>query len=422
MGKIIEWLFYLLLFSFVLPSGNVLGIPVKILLVLALFGCIGLEMIRQDKIKIDRYVINIMTIILIMMMWAILSLANGYTPGLKTFIKSSFSLLSVVVIALLCITNGWVDIKKAIKVLWAAVIFYVGLKILIELALIAHVISYDAVGNIFENYLRAEWMSLEFPLGPITCYRITTSNDTIPLILMSVELACGKKSIKNRIFLIGTMAVYSMIVYSRIVIVQFAAMAVIGMFFYFKKQGLTYANMLILAAIVIFVFGFAGLLIFYQDGKYLNNIIGTFAYRFSGTQVEASDGTRVEQFTHLYDGFVSAPFIGHGLGSFVSDYIRSESNPHSYELEYLSYLYQLGVVGTFLIIGGLMYNFFEVSVLWCKERIPQIILFLNFVIWAIKPFFNPGFMSSCSGMTIISFMIIGLYYNEKAKEKTAEEV
>lgn len=422
MGKIIEWLFYLLLFSFVLPSGNVLGIPVKILLVLALFGCIGLEMIRQDKIKIDRYVINIMTIILIMMMWAILSLANGYTPGLKTFIKSSFSLLSVVVIALLCITNGWVDIKKAIKVLWTAVIFYVGLKILIELALIAHVISYDAVGNIFENYLRAEWMSLEFPLGPITCYRITTSNDTIPLILMSVELACGKKSIKNRIFLIGTMAVYSMIVYSRIVIVQFAAMVVIGMFFYFKKQGLTYANMLILAAIVIFVFGFAGLLIFYQDGKYLNNIIGTFAYRFSGTQVEASDGTRVEQFTHLYDGFVSAPFIGHGLGSFVSDFIRSESNPHSYELEYLSYLYQLGVVGTFLIIGGLMYNFFEVSVLWCKERIPQIILFLNFVIWAIKPFFNPGFMSSCSGMTIISFMIIGLYYNEKAKEKTAEVV
>ncbi len=379
-------------------------------------------MIRQDKIKIDRYVINIMTIILIMMMWAILSLANGYTPGLKTFIKSSFSLLSVVVIALLCITNGWVDIKKAIKVLWTAVIFYVGLKILIELALIAHVISYDAVGNIFENYLRAEWMSLEFPLGPITCYRITTSNDTIPLILMSIELACGKKSIKNRIFLIGTMAVYSMIVYSRIVIVQFAAMAVIGMFFYFKKQGLTYTNMLILAAIVIFVFGFAGLLIFYQDGKYLNNIIGTFAYRFSGTQVEASDGTRVEQFTHLYDGFVSAPFIGHGLGSFVSDFIRSESNPHSYELEYLSYLYQLGVVGTFLIIGGLMYNFFEVSVLWCKERIPQIILFLNFVIWAIKPFFNPGFMSSCSGMTIISFMIIGLYYNEKAKEKTAEVV
>lgn len=422
MGKIIEWLFYVLLFSFVLPSGSIIGIPVKILLVLAIFGCIFVEMLRQNKIVVDRYTIRLIEIVVIMILWGILSVAGGFTPGLKTFLKSFFSLISVIIITLICIQNKWVDIEKAIKVLWMAVIFYVGLKILIEMALIVHVISYDAVGVIFEKLLNAEWMSLEFRMGPITCYRITTSNDTIPLILMSIELACGKKTIIRKFSLIGVMAVYSMIVYSRVVIVQFLAMALIGIFYYFKKEGLTYKNMLIILSGIVCLLLAVAFLFLYKDGKIIDNVSGALEYRFSGTQVEASDGVRNDQFAHLYEGFLESPFVGHGLGSYVKDFIRSESNPHSYELEYLSYMYQFGVIGFFLVICGMIYTFFEISVKWCKDRIAQIILLLNFVIWLIKPFFNPGFMSSSSGMTIVSFALLALYYTKLKENSMLKEI
>ena len=86
MGKIIEWLFYVLLFSFVLPSGSIIGIPVKILLVLAIFGCIFVEMLRQNKIVVDRYTIRLIeVVVIILVVERLRDLRKCFSPSLITW-------------------------------------------------------------------------------------------------------------------------------------------------------------------------------------------------------------------------------------------------------------------------------------------------------------------------------------------------
>lgn len=67
-----------------------------------------------------------------------------------------------------------------------------------------------------------------------------------------------------------------------------------------------------------------------------------------------ADSVRTEQIRELVIGIKNAPIWGHGMGSFLPDLIRSEEIPFSYEAEYLSFVYQLGIVGFIILIVGIL--------------------------------------------------------------------
>ncbi|RUR38706.1 O-antigen ligase domain-containing protein [Clostridium perfringens] len=54
---------------------------------------------------------------------------------------------------------------------------------------------------------------------------------------------------------------------------------------------------------------------------------------------------RTTQASLLIDGFKSSPIIGHGINSYLIDYIRSTRTPWSYEWVYIAFLYQSGIIG-----------------------------------------------------------------------------
>lgn len=408
----ISMMFYLLLFSFILPSGSVLGIPVKILLTMGILFFIAIELSRVKNFKLNRNIVLILIIMCVMCVWAGISIVNGYNDGLKSIIISFFSLLAVIIIAQLCFDNGWADVQTALKVLCVASAFYVMFKLLLEAMLIVGVVSYDMCDVFFRNVLDAEWMSLQFNFGPVPMYRITTANDTIPLIVYCFDVALRKRKLSHRIAMIAVMFLYVMIVYSRVIIVQFAFVTVFSVYIFIKNMGFTVKNTLMCISAVVVVFAMCAFLIYYQDGILIEHLKETFLYRFSGRQVAYSDGARNEQGIYLLNGFMQSPAWGHGLGAYVKECIRSHMSPYSYELEYVSYLYEFGIIGFVLIIGGFMFVFYKMSVGLCKYKNAKILLIVNFLIWAAKPMFNPSFLSSTSGMTIVTFMVLSLYYNK----------
>ena len=127
--------------------------------------------------------------------------------------------------------------------------------------------------------------------------------------------------------------------------------------------------------------------------------------RFSGTLVSFSDNIREEELLILSNGFWESPFIGRGLGAYIRDFIRLQSHPYSYELEYLSFLYQFGIFGFITIVIPIIYVAYKNSVGILHRGIAKFITLVNFLIWLLKPIFNPNFLSSSSGM-LISILII----------------
>jgi rhamnosyltransferase len=79
------------------------------------------------------------------------------------------------------------------------------------------------------------------------------------------------------------------------------------------------------------------------------NLAGIYDFFVSGFDFSAAAGhseyLRREQFHALISGWLSSPLLGSGLGSYTNASIRSADMPWSYELHYLSLLYQTGVVG-----------------------------------------------------------------------------
>jgi O-antigen ligase len=78
----------------------------------------------------------------------------------------------------------------------------------------------------------------------------------------------------------------------------------------------------------------------------LTGIYDFFASGFDfSSSADLVEYVRKEQFYALLNGWLSSPLLGSGLGSYTTASIRSIDMPWSYELYYLSLLFQTGVVG-----------------------------------------------------------------------------
>ena len=123
--------------------------------------------------------------------------------------------------------------------------------------------------------------------------------------------------------------------------------------------------------------------------------------KLSYEQIEISDSKRIEQFNHLIKWFFEEPFFGHGLGSYISHYVREPSLPFSYELQIIAFLGQVGIL-------GFIYFFLIMAVFFLQKKI-NLNLFI-FLITIILMSFNPILISFFGA---IIFILIKIFNNEK---------
>ena len=93
------------------------------------------------------------------------------------------------------------------------------------------------------------------------------------------------------------------------------------------------------------IFIFLSVVLFKFDINYIiDGIYSIFDFEKNEDNIE-----RMLQVSGLLNGFYSSPLFGAGAGA-VSDYVRSESQPWAYELFYLSFIFQYGIIGSLIYL------------------------------------------------------------------------
>jgi hypothetical protein len=130
----------------------------------------------------------------------------------------------------------------------------------------------------------------------------------------------------------------------------------------------------------------------------INTVIET---RFFSRSAWTSDATREAQINALLAEFKENPLFGKGIGSYSEKIIRDKKNNHSYEVQWIAFLMQLGIIGLVFLLTPLVYIG---SQFWIRPfSFEKISFFITFICWLIAGFFNPFLISLASGIVYALF-------------------
>ena len=389
MNKAVDLSFGFLIMLWVLPSGTIFGFPIKMLAFAVCFFLFYLASASKKRIiKITDKIIWLLFACVTMCVWMIIAVINDYTKGIFPMIQYVSAFVGMLILADLYFANFSTtnSINKLGKIIYVSCVCFVAFKIILEILFLLKIISYEMIMYFFNNILSAEVMTLQIPFNSVTLCRLSTSNDLIPFTLLGFDLVFRKRSYLNRFITLSVMFFFSLITYSRLIFLQLLVILLCFVFYLFKKYGHQKKSFIRLFLIIIVSLTLISVFL-YQNTTFYYTIQNFINSRFDSDAVRISDDARKVQFIYLFNGFKDHFLFGHGFSSYLKECIRSQSNIFSYELEYLSFLYQFGIIGFLIIIGSIV-----------------------LVLWAVKPIFNPYMFSSISAMVIIETYLLALYY------------
>jgi len=118
-----------------------------------------------------------------------------------------------------------------------------------------------------------------------------------------------------------------------------------------------------------------------------------------------SDRIRTDQINAMMEEHETFPFMGKGLGGYATDYIRDDKIRHSYEVQWVAFLMQFGLLGIAAILSALgMIGVTILSLPWTRAKIG---LFLMYLCWLLSGFTNPFLISLTSGILYSLFFLAG---------------
>lgn len=420
MEKVLKYLYYFSILCFALPSGSILGIPIKLLVTFSLLGLFFVWCLIENKnIVVDPVIVGFVFILVMLWNWGCIGSINGYETVFACF-KSFLSLLITVLSTYLVIKNKIVSIEKSIKIIYWTAIFIVLVKFICETILVLGIMEWNQFRQVYGYITGTAVTTMQIPLGGLVIYRIMATNDFLPLVLLGFYLIFEKKSFVKKGAVVLLLGIYTFIVYSRVAMVQYGVIVLLYMasLLWDLIRNTTRGKMIIFVVIAFLSIGIVSTVLVLETEtiiSYVTTLTGSLYERWFGNSAAYSDSFRDEQSMHLWAGIKETPILGQGLGSYVRGYLRSEELPFSYEAEYLSFLYQFGFVGFVTIVGGIICLFARICFKDTKGIRLNILLLINFGIWALRPIYNPQFLSSSSGMIIVALFLAGGYYSQKLK-------
>lgn len=127
-----------------------------------------------------------------------------------------------------------------------------------------------------------------------------------------------------------------------------------------------------------------------------------FERRFLSEDSSRSDSIRERQITALIEDFEEQPFLGKGMGGHSEIMIRDRNIKYSYEVQWVAFLMQFGLVGIFIIGSFLL--LFTYIILKPPIDLPHLGLFGMFLLWLGAGFTNPFLISLPSGIIYAFFL------------------
>lgn len=125
--------------------------------------------------------------------------------------------------------------------------------------------------------------------------------------------------------------------------------------------------------------------------------------RFFGSETTASDRIRSEQIEDVMDEFEQYPLFGKGMGTYSPKNVRDADLKYSYEVQWVAFLMQFGLVGVMLMLVPVFY------LAWQFLVPPINIIRLTFLglfgLWILSGFTNPFLISLTSGIVYLHFYL-----------------
>jgi hypothetical protein len=150
----------------------------------------------------------------------------------------------------------------------------------------------------------------------------------------------------------------------------------------------------------------------------IENIEKLIYERFYSYDNKMSDQARVDQIVALMDTVEKMPLVGKGLGGYADSLFRDGVILHSYEVQWVAFLMQFGILGLSLLMV-------PVFIIGYKLFLPpftrvKLAFFGLFGIWLLSGFTNPFLISLTSGIVYAIFILAADILNNVSHEEFTE--
>lgn len=126
--------------------------------------------------------------------------------------------------------------------------------------------------------------------------------------------------------------------------------------------------------------------------------------RFLSYDNKMSDQVRIEQINALMNELETVPLLGKGLGGYVENLVRDGIIQYSYEVQWVAFLMQFGLMGFMILLIPVLFIFYKLFQP-PFSRVKQGFLGL-FCIWLLSGFTNPFLISLTSGIVYSIFLLV----------------
>jgi hypothetical protein len=386
--KITWGVFLVLLFLVVsLPTGSIMGVNVKFI-VFGMFACsFLLYALTSRNIFAQSDVLLLTAVLTALSFWSLIGILNGESETKQIFYQLR-DLASAILIAWLCIfavRRRLIRAERLILVIVAGMFAVATLKV----ALVASSFFLDISPVQAIEYVFGEGSTvggaIEFNL-----VRLSFSADILGAVAIFAVLAPSVSGVK-----LGRAAKFAVcltivlgcgfLAYSRYL--WFFYIASVFLALIVERSWKTMAAILVSAVILCIP---------------LYDAVSTIiTARFLSEGTEISDSGRVEQANALLDEIEIRPVLGKGVGAHTNAHISNGIYLYGYEMQWLAFLMQFGVLGELGIL--LLVALSTRDLLKAKHRAKVWILLL-FALWLLASWTNPYLTSSFAGAVFGLFM------------------
>lgn len=402
MKKVLNYIVCAFIISYVLPSGIVAGVPIQNVLVVLAFFC-SLTILVRKRYILDIIADSVYEIVIAIfgLIWCITGWYKGNSFCIQVFVLLYMGAFIILGMKYL-LKYGVLDINMVMQSIYYMLLVKMVIKFVIEIVYIAGLLDYDGISQFYFQFFSTTVTTMTMDMGNIELVRIQEASDAIVFTLIPFYWFMPEQRWKKRIILIMMMGIYTFFVFSRIYIVEATVFVLIALIYYWKeiprKQKMIGVSCF-LATVTICA----------------KHVFSMLKLRFFSPLTVESDTIRVIQMKELLRGSMDSFWIGHGMGSFLPYYIRNESFPFSYELEYLSFLYQLGIIGFALIIVGIIGIFLKQIYPFFRKNlfIVKVISVVGVGWFLIRPFLNPSFLGKQNQFLLIGIFFVNVWYNSE---------
>ena len=374
----------LVIFSLVLPTGTLFGVPLKHVAYLLCLFAIAAQWIGQRKM-LDQQILTLFVLVsCFVAFYMLIGALNNTVPFGYVLSEGTavFTAVTIVLILLAARSLGGVTDEELVSYVFYGTLLFATWKVSVVVLLVSGVVSFADVyvfmleyvgyrpvtSGIFGGLVRFNLIIYDFVVASLLFLvpGVPSAFVRVPRWLRAVFMVVGLASL--------------VFAFSRLL---FALVAILWAYLFLFK--LRFSNKLIVACVTLLVIA--------SSFSWLG---GAYDQRFGDIRSSRSDDIRTEQVVALMDEWAESPLIGGGFGHYAASYIRDPAVPFSYEVQWVGFMAKLGSLGVSVLIGFVALLFS--AVLHGPRTRDHYALAFCLAVFVLGGFTNQYLVSSASGV------------------------